>query len=479
MIQMHKKVLIPITFPWFLAELLAYDPLLSYAIAWLGSFFIFYLSLYAAFRYHHQDLPLHQQIMRPLVLIQVIFAGFMCCSSIFYFADHLGYGYIGSIGNSFFLASPKTALIAYCQRLALLAHIGLVYGLILGIKDQQIIKYHLVKPGASFLIKFCMISYGLTFLLNAFPALIQFKYNLTYISISCGTLIFLGGLLNKNLLIFLFGSLVCALNLIQASLSGYKEAVIVQLILLLFLLFPHYKKIACILLIPALYTCIYILPTFSMVIRTQSWINKKTEKEASLAAMETFFNNGKADYIVENNWKFLTNRFSEIEMFSQFVAQTPSQRPYSWQILSNTLQALIPKALWPEKPSTEAIAMQRVYEYGVIQKASAASAKTRPIVDAYLIGGPIAIFIAMLLYGLTAQWLCQTAERLFGGYQLGCIVIFNGIFQQLWRGNTFEFLFNNICYGYVLMQLIFLFLRLIHILIPATAHENIAHQSLV
>jgi len=476
---MYKKILILIPLAWCLAELLAYDPVLSYAIAWLGSFFIFYLSLYSAFRYHQQDLPLHQQIMRPLILIQIIFAGFMCCSSIFYVADHLGYGYISANGNALFLTNPKTELIARCQRLALLAHIGLVYGLIIGINNQQAIKYHLVKPGAHFLIKCCLISFGLTFLLNTFPALIQFKYNLIYISISAGTLIFLGGILNKSLPNFLFGSLVCSLNFIQASLSGYKEAIIVQLILLLFLLFPHYKKATCILLIPILYACIYILPTFSVVIRAQSWINKKSEKEASLAAMETFFNNDKADYIVENNWKFLTNRFSEIEMFSQFVAQTPSQRPYSWQILSNSLQALIPKALWQEKPSTEALAMQRVYAYGVIQKASAASAKTRPIVDAYLIGGPIAIFMAMLLYGLTAQWLCQTAERLFGGYQLGCIVIFNGIFQQLWRGNTFEFLFNNICYGYLLMLFIFLFLRLNNILIPAKTHENTAHQSLV
>ena len=477
MVQMHKKILVPIVLPWLLAELVAYNPLLSYVIAWLGSFLIFHLSLQVPFRYQH--FPLHQQIMRPLILIQLIFAGFMCCSSIFYFVDHLGYSHTGFNENSFFLTSSKTALIAKCQRLALLAHIGLAYGLILGNKGQYLIKFQLAKPGTAFLIKLCTISYGLALVLNEFPALIQFKYNLTYISISSGSLVFVAGIVRKNLPGFLFGSSVCLFNLVQASLSGYKEAIIVQLILLLFLLFPHYKKITLLLLLPILYLCMYILPTFSSVIRAQSWISKKTEKEASMAAVETFFDTDKADFIVENNWLFLTNRFSEIDMFSQFVAQTPSQRPYSPQILSNAMQALIPKALWPDKPSTEYVAMQRVYEYGVIQKASAASAKTRPIVDAYLIGGPIVVFVAMLWYGLTAQWLCQTAERLFGGYQLGCIVIFNGIFQQLWRGNTFEFLFNNILYGYLLMYLIFIFLKLNHILIPVKSHENTTHQSIL
>lgn len=119
------------------------------------------------------------------------------------------------------------------------------------------------------------------------------------------------------------------------------------------------------------------------------------------------------------------------------------------------LKAIIPRAIWPEKPESEALAMERVYQTGIVNRASTASAKTRPIVDAYLSGGPTIIVLSFFVYGFLVQKLCNLCERRLGGYTVGCSIIFNGIFQCLWRGNTLEFMLNNIVYGCLLMQIIF------------------------
>src|SRR4051812_19506985 len=86
------KTLLPVYLPWLLSLSTSYYPVLSYLIAWLGSFFIFYITIRSPLSYHSIDTQLKDQIMRPIVLVQLIFAGFMCCTSIFYFAAHLSDG---------------------------------------------------------------------------------------------------------------------------------------------------------------------------------------------------------------------------------------------------------------------------------------------------------------------------------------------------------------------------------------------------
>nr|WP_068889997.1 hypothetical protein [Pedobacter panaciterrae] len=427
--------------PWILAEIICFDPVLSYSIAWAGSLIIFYLTLFSPFRYLSHDLPLQHQIMRPIVLIQLIFAGFMCCTSIFYFIDHLDSDLILSI--------------AKCQRLALLAHTAVVTGMILLIKPTPIIKYKLRNPDG-ILFKLCILCYIASISINYVPALIQFKYSLLSIAICCSACIFIKGVVKRLSTHLIFGGSAFGLNIINSTLTGYKESIIINVLLIGFLAFPHYKKTMLTLAIPCIYLLLYTLPTFTTVIRTQSWLSGKSKEIARQEAYQTFFDENSEDKISTNNKEFLINRLSEIGMFTQYVKQVPEQHPYyGLEILTNSLFALIPRVFWEEKPDTEKLAMQRVYTLNVAQRSSNVSAKTRPVVDGYLSAGIPGVFSAMLIYGLITQGLCNTSEKLFGGYQLGCIIIFNSIFQQLWRGNTFEFLLNNILYGYILMLIIF------------------------
>ena len=123
--------------------------------------------------------------------------------------------------------------------------------------------------------------------------------------------------------------------------------------------------------------------------------------------------------------------------------------------------------------------MERVYNAGVVSKNSSASAKTRPVVDAYLSAGTIGVLISLFIYGLTTQWLCNKAESLFGGYQVGCIIVFNGLFQGLWRGNNLEFLLSSIFWSYILMFLVYLLFKSRTILISAEEDEQHINQQLL
>lgn len=448
------QTLIPAYLVWFIAECLQVYPVLSYFIAWLGSFFIFYITLFSTLKFHSLDRPLIHQIMRPIFLVQLIFAGFMCCTSICYFMDHLGYTHLLPDNQRYFQATGQTVLIAKCQRIALLAHVALVTGIIVLIKPLPTIKYHLCKLNNSFLIQFCILNYIAAFLIQYIPGLIQFKYSFLSLSISSGTYILIKGIHHRDYLHLVFGIFSFGLNLLNATLTGYKESIIVNVILFSFLAFPYYKKTIFLFCLPSIYVLLYILPTFTMIIRVQSWMKGKPKEEARNIAYQTFFETGNEEEINNNTWTFLTHRFSEIDMFTKYVDHYDQVQECNFNIIINSCYALIPRIFWHGKPDTEKLAMERVYRSGIAQRTSNVSAKTRPVVDGYLTGGMLSVFLYIFCYGLVVQLISNTAERLFGGYNMGCIIIFNSLFQQFWRGNTLEFLLNNIIYAYLLMMII-------------------------
>jgi len=468
-------MIILICMPWILATLMSYDPVSSYFVAWLGTFFIFFISIGSRLSYHQQDLLLSQQTMRPIVLIQLVFAGFMCCTSIFYFMDHLGYQYFKNMNADTFEATEKTRLIAKCQRLALLAHTAIVIGITISTKVVSSFKFVPAVETTSLLIRMGVCSFLISQGVSFIPALLQFKQPILNISISCSATLFITGIAHSNPRAFIPGAVAFLFNLTGSLFTGYKENVILNFILITAVAYPYYKRTVIFLSVPALYLLIYLLPLFTTVIRKESWINGKNKVTAGKAAYQMLTDEQQDEKIILDNWEFLRNRLSEIGMFTSYVHQIPDQHPYYGEkILINAFYALIPRALWKEKPDTEQLAMERVYLAGVANRTSAVSAKTRPVVDAYLIAGAPGVFLAMLLYGILAQCICNQAESLFGGYYFGCIIIFNSLFQSMWRGNTFEFLINNILYAYLLMRIIHWLMSTTKILIPNT-HEDSTH----
>ena len=68
----------------------------------------------------------------------------------------------------------------------------------------------------------------------------------------------------------------------------------------------------------------------------------------------------------------------------------------------------------------------------------------------------IGIWIGLFSFGYIAQWISMKAESLFGGYFMGSAVMFAGLFQIFWRGNSFEFLISAVFWSFVTMYIFFM-----------------------
>ena len=451
--------------PWGISLAVQGDAILSYFIAWLGSFLIFFLSLSGWLKPLPKDLKISEQLMRPIFLIQIIFAGYMACSSVFYFLSLLGWdNFQKSTDPFFYIDRQRLELTALCQRYYVLGHAALVTGMVAYMKYPVKKRYHVEKEKIAnllFVVAFITLPVSLLFL--RIPSLSQFYFQFSSLSFIAGTLalafaIPLGKIWNTVFCVMLYLS-----NFYQALLSGFKEPIIISVLVLGIFLYPNYKKLVLMTFIPALLILFAFLPTYNAVFRENNWSGDADAEDSYELALDATLNSDSSTD--DSTWGFLVYRLSEVNMFDDFVLSTPQNIDYyGFQLLKQSAIAIIPRAFWPTKPSTEDLVMQRVYDAGVIRRGANVSAKPAFIVDAYLSDGTIGIFIALFLYGAIAQLISLKAEYLFGGYTLGTALIFSGLFQIFWRGLSFEFLFNSVFWSYVSMLAIFRVFRYFNII---------------
>jgi hypothetical protein len=440
--------------PWLLALLLKNDYQLSYFIAWLGSFLIFYITLTGWVKPIPDDRGIAEQLMRPIFLVQIIFAGYMACTSIFYFMDVMGYQNFEK--TSYVLVDQeRLQLTAQCQRYYCLAHAAFVSGILIFMDYPVKTKYYIEKQKlANLLMMFAVISFPVSLLFLKIHGLSQFYHQLNTLSFVAGTLALAFAIPLKKI----GNTLICLcfyfFNFYEAVISGFKEPIILSVLILGLFLYPNYKKLVAIIFIPLILLLFMFLPTYNRIFRQNAWSGDITADEASQLALNAALNTNSADED-DSNWGFLVSRLSEIDMFIRFEKSTPKQIDYyGLTLLKQSGMAIIPRILWPSKPITEDLVMERVYEAGVVNRASSASAKPAFIVDAYLSGGTLGIFLSLFVYGAVAQLLSIKAEKLFGGYILGTALIFSGLFQIMWRGLSFEFLINSVFWSFVTMLII-------------------------
>ena len=466
-------LIVSLYIPWLLATVLQAAPMTSYWIAWLGSFYIFYQTWFSSYRFVLPDLPIHQQIMRPVFLQQAIFAGFMCCTSIFYLLDTLGYQYLEQVNiyNPLSL-QDSLALIAKCQRISLFGHAALVTGILLTQSRNYFRRpvYNLAPtiPRQVWIIRISILSLLVSILIQRVPAMSQFSIGLYNIAVFGGAVVFVKGVTEKKLNYLIWGGGIFILNIINSTLTGFKEPIIINFIIIGCLIYPYYKKLVLISAIPILLILLYFSSSYTSAFRKQAWQGDATAEEARTEAIEALLENveNEPEEMEESNWDFFAHRFSELGMFTEFARQIPDVIPYyDTQLLENALFAIIPRALWAEKPVTESLAMERVYVAGIVSRNSNVSAKTRPVVDGYLSAGLAGVAIYMFFLGVLSQSLNNKAERLFGGYGIGCVIFYNGFFQQLWRGETIEFLLNTVFWSFITMLALHSLLKYVHYLV--------------
>nr|WP_207532707.1 hypothetical protein [Pedobacter sp. SYSU D00823] len=452
-----------------MATVLKDFPIISYWISWGGSFFIFFQTWASSSRFVLPDIPVYKQIMRPLFLQQFIFAGFMCCTSAFYFLDKTGYIYLEKVQDIDIRQEyDNLALIAYCQRLSVLAHASWVTGILImqekHLKNRPQFVAVDSKTRGDWLVPICLITFTLSLAMERISGLFQFSIGLYNVAIFSGAVVLVKGIRQRKPFLGIIGGSLFIANLINSTLTGYKEHIIVNFIILTCLLFPYYRKTVFSISIPIFVCLFYVLPTYVNTVRSQAWFGESSAEDARTAALDAVFDSD-PQVIRETNWMFLTYRLSEIDMFKDFVYSTPTEIPYyGLDILKNSLTVIIPRALWPGKPITEALAMERVYNAGIVELESKVSAKTRPVVDAYLSAGSLGVFIYMILLGFMSQALSNMSENLFSGYETGCVIFYNGFFQLLWRGETTEFLINSVFWSMVMMLIVFRILKSVNYL---------------
>jgi hypothetical protein len=451
--------------PWIGSVLLLDYPVYAYLIAWMGSFFIFYMTLTGKIKALASDRTFAEQLMRPIILVQFIFAGYMCCTSIFYFLEILEHtdavwDPIGTPDDD-----KKLALTAQCQRYYCLAHAAFVNGLLIFMRHSLSPKYRCADRNLSTLIfNISLISMSTSYLLGFAEGLSQFSHQLNTLSFIAGTLALVLAFSEKKRLRICFCLVIYGMNFYQALLSGFKEPIILSILILGIFLYPAYPKMVFFSFVPTLLVLFLLLPTYNRIFREQAWSDGLSATQAGQLAFYAALNPESH----ESDGAFLSYRLSEIHMFTKYVQSSPEQvEHYGFDLIQQALVSVIPRVVWPSKPQTEELVMQRVHKAGVVHPDSKVSAKPALIADAYLSGGIPGIFICLFSYGMLCQLISNKAEQLFGGYTLGIAVIFTGLFQVFWRGQCFEFLINSVCWSYLSMYLIFWMLRFLGVVTPA------------
>ncbi|MDB4927002.1 exosortase Y-associated Wzy-like protein [Mucilaginibacter sp.] len=450
--------------PWILSIALQGDPVVSYLTAWIGSFFIFYISYSGWIKPLATDRSIAAQLMRPIFLVQLIFIGYMACSSIFYFLNLLGYANFVQSVVKLSVDYDKLALTAQCQRYYVLGHAAFATGLILSMKYPVQQKYKIDNTKlANILLIIAVVFLPLSVLAIKITGLTQFSHQFSALSFVSGTLALAFAIPLKKIFNTLFCAFLYLSNFYEALTSGYKEPIIISVLVLGIFLYPSYKKMVTFTFVPALLLLFMLLPTYNSIYRANVWGDDVNANDAYKIALNAALNADQSED--ETNWGFLVYRLSEIDMFTAFLQSTPEYIDYyGFDLVKQAGIVVVPRIFWPSKPSTEQLVMERVYKAGVVRIGSNVSAKPAYIVDAYLSGGALGVFLALFVYGTAVQLISQKAEQLFGGYVLGTALIFSGLFQIFWRGQSFEFLLNSVFWSYISMLIIHKTLRAFTIL---------------
>lgn len=439
--------------PFLTATMLSFSPEYSYLVAWSGSFLIFILSIGGVLKPLPEDLPFSAQFMRPLILTQIIFGSYMAITSIFYFMDSLGYYYFTYDG----LREPDSYidLLAQCQRYYVLAHGAYVHGLLLLMNYKKKPMWQVpMKSVAGFMLKLTVWFTVVAFIAAFIPGMSQFRIKFAGLAFVASVIGFAFALPERKSGLTLITGALFTYNMTNAVVSGWKEEIIVPLIMLGVFLFPYYKWAVISIFPVVLFLFFMFVPTYNQIVQGLSWSGQMSGKEAASVAMDAI-EKGDVD-LARNNWAFLTGRLSEIGMFTDYVMGIPKLRDfYGIQIAKQAVLSIVPRVFYPSKPITENMVMDRVIAAGVVDAESIVSAKPPMVTDAYLSAGAFGILVFMFCLGMLISWISVTAENFFGGYLLGSGLIYTGLFPILWRGNCFEFLANSVFWSIIVMYVLF------------------------
>jgi hypothetical protein len=457
--------------PWLLATLLADYPIVSFAVSWLGHFFILYIVFSQRINPLAFPVTIKEQVLHPLILNQLLFCGFSGISSIFYFLDVNGYYFLEKLPYK----TPDPDLIrqtAVVQSYYVLAHAALVIGLYSFInraRKPQTWRVVLGKYPSISLLLVSGLAFAMRFAILNFEPLRQVVPmfdGLTLVSIVMSMAL---AIKEKNVIILSIVTPIFVTFIINAVLSGWKEEMLVPFLLLGFFLYSYFPK--TVLIIAPFFAYIYFVyvPTFNAVFRNLNWVKGEDKTIAyQIALSETL--NAEGEDIGSNNWEFFAYRLSEMDMFVRFTKVVPDKKPYYGLALPlQGLASIVPRALYKEKAHTEQQVMRRVYDSGIVDAQSSVSAKPAFVADCYLAGGILGILIGCFCLGSIISFITRQLDEWYGGYALGTGLMYNAIFNELWRGNCIEFVVALMFWGFVVAYLLHYLAKFGKLIVPVNS----------
>lgn len=449
--------------PYFISGFVA-NPITLFFTSWVGSIYIILLSWSGFIIPLPKDLPRDEQFFRPLYLTQLLFAGYGFLTSIFFFADKMGYVFLDFTAN---MAYPESELAFYadCQKLYLLGHACYTTGLLLFYRYDHS-KYEVkVESKAKFMVSLAFGLFLFAIIGYFIPGLNQLSVKFRVLGYVISIFSLSAALEEKDKPMLRLSQVILLVNLVLAFISGSKEDSITILILLSIMLYPFYKKTVLILAPILLYLWLSFVPILTNIFRSYNWYGGNdvitsyqlaTDQISELSSEE--FDN--------TSWKFFVDRFSEIGMFEVFVSNIPTLRPYyEWEIVNNAMISLIPRFFWPDKPLTEFIAMERIYDLGIVEEGSGTSAKSHYFADSYMSFGAVGIIFFLFLLGSLVAITSFYSEKWFGGYYWGSMIMFTGLFKIFWTGNSFEFIFNAILWSFIILYFFHIVGRMFNVIV--------------
>ncbi len=427
--------------PWAVSCALAASAEFSWWTAWLGSLGIFAWVWSGKAGGVDTSVPWRLRIMHPVFLVHGIFAGYGFVTAIFPWLDLNGIGPAGLAGITY--GRIETA--AEAQRYYVLAHASLALGLVIASRParHQKRRFRWQGSNASLLLVVSALATLAGFIFGQLPGMGQLATVFSRLGLVAGASSLGPSLAASGRQWLPVSVAVNGVLLLIAAASGWKEEVLVLLILLSLATFPLFPKLSVAVGSLLFAASLIVLPVLSNSIRQTAWEEGSSKKEALLIGVDTLATSSTQD-LVASSWIFATGRLSEAAMFMAYIESVNrgTQRE-GLAILRQALLAPVPRILWTGKPDLEKQVMQRAYHHGVISELSVVSAKPHPVVDAFLMGGQVGIFLTFLSLGALGSWAYLFCQSRFGGPFLGG-VFFIGLFSILWRGNCFEFMFGTL-----------------------------------
>lgn len=400
----------------------------GFSIVWslAGSIFIALVAQTRWFRQTNDDAPITHRLLRPVSIAHVFFVGFHVVGGAFHAMDAVGYTFWGRAGEPL---GYDLALIAEAQRLMLLAHTGLTAGMKLAGFRYDRPKYVVpfIPPYGLIVASFLSLSLGT--LISAVPSLWNFGQLILSISSTAIVLDTALSIRRRHFTNIALTLLLLGFNLVQQVLSGWKGLVLYSMITLGALLYPLMpRRVVLGGTAFLLFWTLYLHP-FGLALRPLIWYEGVEQQEAVAISMDRALGMSIRERL-DSVWTMMVGRANDLYQFQKYITYVPAVHPYfQLDLVKESLIAMVPRVLWPEKPDLERLAMQRVYEAGVVSERARVSAKSNFYQDAYLSGGAAAVVLACFFLGMLTMFISHTCERLFSGYDIGTCLIYTSLFS--------------------------------------------------